>query len=444
MTNRKRLVGSFVLICVFTISFLFPLFAQGADDVAMAVADAKAAVEQARMAGAEKIAPDDLVQAKSWLAQAEKKQGDSKSILSRTMSMLKSDKEQTVQEITYLAAMATVKARTAEMKARKVSVVAQTKDARIELADDQKSLDVLKKKLAELEGVKAAQARIETERKALDQAKLKSAELDVQKKRELDEAKKKAAALEALKQKELEEARKKSAELDAQKKQELEESKKKAAAFEVLKQKEIEEVRKKTAELEALKQKELAQAKLAAEGLSQQKKKEDAEIKVREAQLAVEKNKLDAMQRKMAAMEKEKAMQTAAAKIPHAAVKSTEKEIVITLLTANLLTPKNVISPEGRGILDQTGAFLRQHAAGSKVVIRGYTDGAGKAAAKKAKPLSEKQAQAVRQYLVLSQDIPAARLAAEGLGSAQPVASNATEAGRVLNRRVEILVPLTK
>ena len=403
MTNRKSLVGSFIFICIFGISFLFPLFAQGADNVATVVAEAKAAIEQARMAGAEKIAPDDLAQARSWLAQAEKMQSESKSILSRTISLVKSN-EQTTQEITYLASMAKVKAQTAEVKARKVSAVAQIKDARIELADNQKSLDVLKRKLAELEGVRAAQTRIEAERKALDQAKQKSAELDAQKKRELEEAKTKTAALEALKQKELEEAR------------------------------------KKTAELDDLKRKELARAKLAAESLVLQKKKEDAEIRVREAQLAVEKNKLDAMQRKMAVMEKEKAMQTDAAKISHAVVKSTDKEIVITLLTANI-----VISSEGREILDQTGAFLRQHAAGSKVIIiRSYTDSTGKAAAKKAKPLSEKQAQVVKQYLVTSQGIPGARLASEGLGSAQPVASNATEAGRVLNRRVEIIVPLTQ
>ena len=408
MTNRKSLVGSFIFICIFGISFLFPLFAQGADNVATVVAEAKAAIEQARMAGAEKIAPDDLAQARSWLAQAEKMQSESKSILSRTISLVKSN-EQTTQEITYLASMAKVKAQTAEVKARKVSAVAQIKDARIELADNQKSLDVLKRKLAELEGVRAAQTRIEAERKALDQAKQKSAELDAQKKRELEEAKTKTAALEALKQKELEEAR------------------------------------KKTAELDDLKRKELARAKLAAESLVLQKKKEDAEIRVREAQLAVEKNKLDAMQRKMAVMEKEKAMQTDAAKIPHAVIKSMDKEIVITLLTANILTAKNVISSEGREILDQTGAFLRQHAAGPKVIIiRSYTDSTGKAAAKKAKPLSEKQAQVVKQYLVTSQGIPGARLASEGLGSAQPVASNATEAGRVLNRRVKIIVPLTQ
>jgi OOP family OmpA-OmpF porin len=48
----------------------------------------------------------------------------------------------------------------------------------------------------------------------------------------------------------------------------------------------------------------------------------------------------------------------------------------------------------------------------------------------------------VKEYLAVYQNIPAANIAAEGLGATQPVASNATEAGRALNRRVEVGIPI--
>jgi outer membrane protein OmpA-like peptidoglycan-associated protein len=405
MTSIKKFIYSFIFSSVFIMSFLFPVCSWGAENTTTAIAEAKAALEQALSAGAEKYAPNDLAQARSWLSQAEKKRDDSKSIFSRTVHLVKSD-EEGIREIHYMASMATAKARTAEAKARKISVMAELKDVRKDLAEHQSSLDILKKKLAESEAVRTAKAKIEADRKAIEQAKQKSLDLEAQKQKELEESRKKAAALEAQKLKELEEAQ------------------------------------KKTAELDALKQRELAQAKLAAERLSLQKKKEDEEIKAREAQLAIEKKKLDAMQKKIAAMEREKAMQSDAAKIPHANVKSTDKEMMITLLAIDILTTKNTVSTEGKVTLEKVGALLKQHAAGAKIVIRGHTDSTGKTAAKKS--VSEKRAKEVKQYLVTSVGIPSTQLSAEGLGSTQSVASNASEAGRAMNRRVEIIVPLAQ
>ena len=50
--------------------------------------------------------------------------------------------------------------------------------------------------------------------------------------------------------------------------------------------------------------------------------------------------------------------------------------------------------------------------------------------------LSEARAKSVREYLI-GQGIAAKRLTAKGLGSTQPLASNATEEGRQRNRRTE-------
>jgi OOP family OmpA-OmpF porin len=84
------------------------------------------------------------------------------------------------------------------------------------------------------------------------------------------------------------------------------------------------------------------------------------------------------------------------------------------------------------------GGYIKKYAAG-KITVRGYTDSVGKAAANQA--LSEKRAQKVKEYLAVEQNIPAADITTEGLGSSQPVAGNETEAGRALNRRVEISIP---
>jgi len=53
--------------------------------------------------------------------------------------------------------------------------------------------------------------------------------------------------------------------------------------------------------------------------------------------------------------------------------------------------------------------------------------------------LSERRATSVQSYLVNS-GVQSVRLRALGMGETQPIADNATEAGRVANRRVEILL----
>lgn len=95
------------------------------------------------------------------------------------------------------------------------------------------------------------------------------------------------------------------------------------------------------------------------------------------------------------------------------------------------------LAPETRAILEEAIAVLEQHP-DLRVEVGGYTDSTGRRETNMR--LSRERAQTVADYLV-EQGIAADRLTVEGYGPDRPVASNDTEAGRGLNRRVE-LVPL--
>ncbi len=71
------------------------------------------------------------------------------------------------------------------------------------------------------------------------------------------------------------------------------------------------------------------------------------------------------------------------------------------------------------------------------VTVVGFTDNTGSVQLNK--NLSEQRAESVVKYLE-SQGVPASRLKAVGMGEDNPIASNATAAGRAQNRRVEIYI----
>jgi OOP family OmpA-OmpF porin len=76
------------------------------------------------------------------------------------------------------------------------------------------------------------------------------------------------------------------------------------------------------------------------------------------------------------------------------------------------------------------------------LTIEGHTDNIGKAAYNK--NLSQKRAEAVKNYMVEKGGIDAKRLNAIGYGQEKPVASNKTRDGRAKNRRVEAAVDYKK
>ncbi|KAG8150855.1 OmpA family protein [Burkholderia catarinensis] len=101
---------------------------------------------------------------------------------------------------------------------------------------------------------------------------------------------------------------------------------------------------------------------------------------------------------------------------------------------ANFATDSAVLSPQARNGLDR---FIdaNRGVEFSRVAITGFTDSTGGAAHNRT--LSAARARTVVNYL-RSNGLQARSFFAEGLGAADPVASNATEDGRAQNRRVEI------
>ncbi len=93
----------------------------------------------------------------------------------------------------------------------------------------------------------------------------------------------------------------------------------------------------------------------------------------------------------------------------------------------------SVLKTESYSILDRLSAELRK--SGGSVRLEGYASAEGSEAYNL--QLSKDRANSVKTYLVNS-GVAAAKIQAEGFGESNPVASNATEAGRILNRRVEI------
>ena len=97
---------------------------------------------------------------------------------------------------------------------------------------------------------------------------------------------------------------------------------------------------------------------------------------------------------------------------------------------------KSVLKPAGRAALDDLVAKI-QGVNVETIISTGHTDSIGTYAYNQR--LSLRRANAVKAYLV-SKGVPADLIVVEGKGEKQPVASNATRAGRAKNRRVEIEV----
>jgi OmpA-OmpF porin, OOP family len=101
-------------------------------------------------------------------------------------------------------------------------------------------------------------------------------------------------------------------------------------------------------------------------------------------------------------------------------------------------TDKAVIKPESRPTLNEIAKLLQAQPQ-LTVFIVGHTDSQGNYEYNA--DLSRKRADAVAAELAKSYKIAATRLKTAGVGFLAPIGSNATDDGRALNRRVELVAP---
>ena len=101
-------------------------------------------------------------------------------------------------------------------------------------------------------------------------------------------------------------------------------------------------------------------------------------------------------------------------------------------------TDKAVIKPESRPTLDEIAKLLTGQPQ-LNVVIVGHTDSQGNYDYNM--DLSRRRAEAIAAELATRYGVGKTRLRTAGIGFLAPIGSNANEAGRALNRRVELVAP---
>lgn len=176
-------------------------------------------------------------------------------------------------------------------------------------------------------------------------------------------------------------------------------------------------------EAERLRQQALAEA--------QAKQQVEAVLEgVTDAQTA----KLAAAREKEAALAREEAELVAGAKLP--AARRDARGELFTLAGDAFASGQATLTASAAGSVRALAEYLKAMP-GAKVRIDGHTDSQGAADANL--KLSQRRADAVRDALVAA-GVPRSSIQAAGHGAAQPVADNATAAGRARNRRVEVMV----
>ncbi|MDY0042190.1 MAG: OmpA family protein [Desulforhabdus sp.] len=115
-----------------------------------------------------------------------------------------------------------------------------------------------------------------------------------------------------------------------------------------------------------------------------------------------------------------------------------EQDVLAVSFRSDVLfsTDSAVLQPGGYSEIDRVAGVLMRYPE-TRIRVEGHTDGTGSEIYNLR--LSEDRALAVKNALI-ARGIDPARIEAIGFGEVQPVAGNDTEAGRQLNRRVNILI----
>ena len=111
--------------------------------------------------------------------------------------------------------------------------------------------------------------------------------------------------------------------------------------------------------------------------------------------------------------------------------------LVIRLRAIQFPVGKAIIMPDNYALLSKVQQAINTFGE-PEVVIEGHTDSTGSDTINE--QLSQKRAEAVREYFVANRTLTYEEIFAVGYGSARPLASNKTSEGRAINRRIDIII----
>ena len=115
-------------------------------------------------------------------------------------------------------------------------------------------------------------------------------------------------------------------------------------------------------------------------------------------------------------------------------------ELVLRLIGLQFASGSADIRPEHFSLLTKVRSVIREFP-DAPVTIQGHTDSRGNDELNQS--LSVRRAIAVREYLLANTTMSADRIDAEGYGESQPIASNDTQEGRSMNRRIDIVLDIS-
>jgi len=114
-----------------------------------------------------------------------------------------------------------------------------------------------------------------------------------------------------------------------------------------------------------------------------------------------------------------------------------QNQIIIRLKKMQFPVGQSVIMPDNYDLLSKVQRAIRTFGE-PDVIIGGHTDSTGSEEVNE--HLSQQRADAVRQYFVANETLPYEKIIAVGYGSMRPIASNANESGRAMNRRIDVII----
>lgn len=114
-----------------------------------------------------------------------------------------------------------------------------------------------------------------------------------------------------------------------------------------------------------------------------------------------------------------------------------ENRLVLRLKTINFPIGKSIIMPDNYSLLSKVQRATRNFNV-PDVIVEGHTDSTGTKELNQ--QLSQERANAVMEYMIANQTISADHIAAVGYGPERPLASNASQEGRAINRRIDVVL----